>query len=127
MTVAAYLALALLLVLILFQAALALGAPLGRAAWGGKYPGKLPPPLRAASAANALVAYPVAMTYVLASARLVDGHGLPGAGPPAMWVLVGFFSLGTLANLASRSPVERLWSPVSLTLAVCCAVIALGT
>jgi hypothetical protein len=123
---AAYLAVALLLVLTAFQLALALGAPLGQASWGGKYRGKLPPALRAASAANALAIYPVAITYLLASARVVDGHGLPGAGPVAMWVLVGYFSLGTLASLGSRSPVERLWSPVLLALAVCCALIALG-
>lgn len=126
MAAAAYLAVALLLVLTAFQMALALGAPVGQAWWGGRFQGKLPPALRAASAANALAVYPAAITYVLASARVVDAHGLPGAGAVAMWVLVGFFSLGTSANLGSRSPVERLWSPVSLTLAVCCALIALG-
>jgi hypothetical protein len=125
-TAAAYLAVALLLVLTAFQAALALGAPLGRASWGGKRTGKLPPALRAASAANALVVYPVAIVYVLASARVVDGHGLPGAGAVAMWVLVGFFSLGTLANLVSRSRVEKLWAPVTFALVICCSVIALG-
>jgi hypothetical protein len=41
-----------------------------------------------------------------------------------MWVLAGFFTLGALANLASRSKVERIWGPISLIVAVCCAVIA---
>ena len=126
MTAAASLAVALLLILTVFQAALALGAPLGQGSWGGRYRGRLPARLRAASAVNALVVYPVAIVYVLVSAGLVEGHDLPGAGSAAMWVLVGFFSLGTFANLISRSPVERFWSPVSLALAVCCAVIALA-
>jgi hypothetical protein len=126
-TAAAYLVVALLLVLGVFQAALALGAPVGQAAWGGRHVGRLPDGLRAASGVNALFIYPVMVVYVLASARVVDAHGLPGAGAIAMWVLVGYFSLGTLANLVSRSRIERIWSPVSLTLAVCCTLIALGS
>jgi hypothetical protein len=43
-----------------------------------------------------------------------------------MWILAGFFSLGTLANLASRSRIERLWGPVSAVVAVCCAILALS-
>ena len=45
----------LMAVLIVFQAALALGAPWGRATWGGQHPGTLPRHLRMASAANILV------------------------------------------------------------------------
>ena len=41
-----------------------------------------------------------------------------------IWVLAGLFVLGALANFASRSRIERIWGPVSLVLAVCCAVIA---
>jgi len=95
----------LLLVLTVFQVALALGAPRGRASWGGRYRGKLPVGLRAAGAANALVVYPVAIVCVPAPAGVVDGHGLPGGGAAATWALVGFLSLGTLANLISRSSV----------------------
>jgi hypothetical protein len=43
-----------------------------------------------------------------------------------MWVLFGFFVLGTLTNAASRSRIERIWAPVNLILAVCCLVIALN-
>ena len=51
---------------------------------------------------------------------------LPGAGKMLMWVLVGFFALGTLMNLASRSKIERIWGPVSLVLVVYCTIVALG-
>lgn len=43
-----------------------------------------------------------------------------------IWVLAGLFALGTLANLASQSKIERVWAPVSAALAVCCAIIAVG-
>jgi len=43
-----------------------------------------------------------------------------------MWILTGLFTLGTLANFASRSKRERWWGFVSLTIAICCAVVALS-
>ena len=44
----------------------------------------------------------------------------------ALWVLVVFFAIGTMVNALSRSPRERIWSPVSAVLAICCAILALG-
>ncbi len=126
MTAAAVIAVALLALLAVFQSALALGAPWGQAAWGGRHRRTLPAGLRLASAATAVAACPLMALYVLRSAEVIDAPPLPGAGAVAMWVLVGYFALGTLANLASRSPRERFWGPVALALAVCCAVIALG-
>lgn len=43
-----------------------------------------------------------------------------------MWVLTGFFALGEMANLASRSKVEQIRGPVWLAVAVCCGIIASG-
>jgi hypothetical protein len=40
-----------------------------------------------------------------------------------MWVVTAFFTLGALANLASRSKLERI--SVSLAIAVCSTIIAL--
>jgi hypothetical protein len=124
MTVAAVAAVVLLAVIVLFQLALALGAPFGRAAWGGQHEGVLPTRLRIASALVAVVVYPILILYVLASGTLVEVGWLP-IGPAGMWVLAGFFALGTVANLASRSRPERIWGPVSLVLAVCAAIIAM--
>jgi hypothetical protein len=122
---AAIVAVATLALMTLFQAALALGAPLGRAAWGGRNPGVLPTRLRVASAVAAIVVYPLAILYVLDSSGLIV-LGLPGAGAPAMWVLAGFFTVGVVVNLTSPSVPERVWGPVSGVIAVCCAVIALS-
>lgn len=125
MTVAAVLALVLVTVVAVFQLALALGAPFGKAAWGGRSEAVLPMRLRIASGIAAIVVYPFIALYVLASADLIDLEWLP-IGATGMWVLTGFFTLGTVANLASRSKVERVWAPVSLAIAVCCAIVAIG-
>lgn len=124
--VAAYVAVALLVVLTGFQVALAAGAPWGTAAWGGQHPGVLPAGYRVASAIAALVVYPLVGLVVLTAAGVVDLAWFPAVPTWLLWVLVGFFALGTLANAASRSRTERFWAPVSAALAVCCAVIALG-
>ena len=108
-----------------FQAALALGAPLGRAAWGGTYV-RLPIALRIASAV-AVAVWVLAALLVLRRA----GFGVPPL-PPAVvrrgtWTLVGLSVLGALVNFASPSNWERfLWGPVALILAVLCLVVARG-
>lgn len=126
MTVAAIVAVLLIAIVVVFQVALALGAPLGYAAWGGKHPGVLPRNLRIASGVAALVIYPIIILLVLASAGFIEAAWLPGNGKIAMWVLAALLALGALANFASRSPRERIWGPVAMAIAICCAIIAAG-
>lgn len=126
MTIAAILAVALLGILIVFQLALAAGAPLGYAAWGGRNPGVLPTGLRVASAVVGLVMYPIFIAVILAAAGLIGDDWLPFDPRIVMWVFAAFFALGVVANAISRSPRERIWSPVSGVIAICCGVIALG-
>lgn len=126
MTFAALVALALLGALVAFQLALALGAPFGAAAWGGRNPGVLPRSLRIASAVVGLVIYPILAAVILAAAGLIDDAWLPLDPTVAMWILTGFFAIGAVVNAISRSPPERVWAPVSAVLAICCAIIALG-
>lgn len=124
MDAAAVIAALLLGVMGAMQLALALGAPLGAAAWGGSHPGVLPPRFRIASAAAALV-YPVLIGIVLAAAGVTEIDWLP-ANRIVMWVLFGFFALGAVLNSASRSKPERVWGPVSAVIAVCCLIIVLS-
>lgn len=126
MTVAAIISVALLSLLILFQAGLALGAPWGPAAWGGTHHGTLPPRLRVASGMAALVVYPLVILAIVKAAALAELEWFPEFGVPVMWGLTGLFVIGAIASLASTSRIERLWGPVSAVLAGCCAVIALG-
>lgn len=126
MRLAAIVAAVLLAVIVVFQISLALGAPLGSAAWGGTHPGVLPGRLRIASLVAGVLLYPFLILFVLVSAGVLTAPWVPGTGRVGMWVLTGFFALGTIANFASRSKKERIWGPVSLAIAVCCAIVAMG-
>ena len=126
MNLAGLTAVALIGGVVLFQIGLVLGAPWGAAAWGGQSPGRLPSRLRVASlVAAALLAF---IAWVIAAAAgLVVASPLPESWlGPATWIATGYFGLGTIVNLISRSPVERWWAPVALATAACCAIVAAG-
>jgi hypothetical protein len=116
----------LLGIITFFQLALAFGVPWGSAAWGGRHPGRLPGRLRLASAVAALVIYPAIGLSIIITASPVQVRPVPGTGEVWMWVFAGLFTLGAIANFASRSKPERIWGPVSLIIAICCAVIAVN-
>jgi hypothetical protein len=116
----------LLVVLTLFQLGLAAGAPWGAAAYGGGWTGVLPKGMRINSLVFGLVIYPLIILYVLDAGEVISSGWLPGSRTVAMWVLVAFFGIGSIANFASRSKVERWWGPVALVVGICCAVLAVG-
>lgn len=127
METAAVVSAILIVVLTVFQLALALGAPAGAAAWGGNHPGVLPTRLRVASGLVGVFFYPVVAIFMLDVGGLVDTGLAEGDWTRwLLWILAGLFTLGALANFASRSKVERIWGPVSLVLAVCSVILALG-
>lgn len=105
-----------LLLVAVFQAALAMGAPFGAAALGGIISGQLPGPLRVLAAVLAVLWL---ITALIVAARA--GHA-PVAVPRAVYktgttVLVGLLGVGTLLNFASPSPWERFgWGPFTLGL-----------
>jgi hypothetical protein len=110
----------------IFQCALALGAPFGRASWGGTYE-QLPSSLRIASAV-AVGIWLLATWIVLRRAGFRVGSLVPLPAAFASWgtwALVGMLPLAALLNFASSSQWERfLWGPLSLTLAVLCFLLA---
>ena len=100
-----------------FQVALALGAPWGRAAWGGAHV-RLPRGFRIASGFAAAF-------WILASLVVLARAGHDWSPVPlsvaewGTWVLFGMLALGTLMNLASRSKLERaVQTPSAALLAV---------
>ncbi len=122
---AAFLAAAGFLGIGAFQVALALGAPLGRAAWGGANR-VIPPGLRRASAVAAVV-WLLAAVLILARANVIVVPLPPGVLVVAAWALVVLSGLGALVNLASSSPWERFgWAPYAAALAVLSLVVALS-
>ena len=100
-----------------FQAALAAGAPFGRAAWGGQQT-ELPTPLRIGS--GIAVAVWILAAGIVAKRGGVDVPAISGrvarrAVRPAIAILV----LGAAMNVASRSSLERgIWAPFGAILAL---------
>lgn len=126
MRTAAVLAAVGFVVIAAFQLALALGAPFGEAAWGGRRPGRLPAGLRLASGI-ATVFWLLATLVVLARGGF-DVPTIPSVVARwGTWALVGLLPLGALMNLISSSRWERfVWGPLALILAVLSLVVARG-
>lgn len=95
-----------------FQLALAVGAPWGRAAYGGTHHGVLPGRLRTISGI-------AAAGYGAGAVLILRGNGSPRARARGFTALSVYMGVGVLANGASRSPVERaLWTPVTAATAL---------
>jgi len=108
-----------------FQAALAFGAPLGRAAWGG-INARLTARLRIASAV-AVGIWVLAALIILGRAGFHVSPLPPASARWGTWILFGVNLLAALMNFASHSSWERfLWAPVALILAGLCLVVALS-
>ena len=108
--------------LAIFQTMLAMGLPLGRAAFGGTQV-ILSARRRVLSSASALVF--LAALYVIL-ARLFGPLSKDSPLRVAIWIIVGIFALSALANAASRSRWERhLMAPVALVLTLACVTVAL--
>jgi hypothetical protein len=115
---------ALLMVVAVFQIALALGMPARKMAWGGQYEEKLPTGLRVASGFAGIVIYPLAALLVLEAGGVTDFELVPDTGPLGMWVITALFALGAILNFISRSKAERIWGPVSLAISICSGIVA---
>jgi hypothetical protein len=96
---------------ILFQLALALGAPWGEFTLGGKHRGVLPARWRFIPVISAvLLAGFMAVVLIRAGVILPEWAGLSHT---LIWIVVGYSALGCIANAATPSPRERrMWLPV---------------
>lgn len=111
---------------VLFQLALAAGAPWGRLTWGGKFPGTLPARMRGVAVFSALLLVAFGI-IVAAHAGLVTAGWVPR--PLALiWVIVVYCALGVLANAATTSKWERrIWLPVVGAMLVSSLLVAVAT
>ncbi len=108
-----------------FQLALALGAPWGAYAMGGRFPGKLPPAMRVAAVVQALLLCLLA-AVVLARADLLLGWPLVAGWP--IWAVVAFSTVSLVLNTITPSAEERrIWMPVALLLLATSLTVALTT
>ena len=111
--------------LAVFQLLLAVGAPLGRFAWGGQHR-VLPASLRRGSIA-ALVVYGIFAMLVLTRAGLVSVRLPEEVVTVATWATAVYLLVGVVMNLASPSRPERMvMAPVSALLFALCLMVAIG-
>lgn len=123
-TAAALLCAAVTAGVVVFQVALALGAPWGAYAMGGAFPGKYPPAMRVAALVQASLLALIAA--VVLSAAGVVAPSLAETFPWLIWVVVVLMALGVVLNAISRSAGERrIWVPVTIVLLVASLIVAL--
>jgi len=105
-----------------FQAALALGAPWGQAAWGGAQT-HLPPQLRVSAVSAVVLA--LAVLVVLARAEYWGPARAMSIFRWGTWALVPVLALSALGNFASASRWENLlMGPFALLLCLLCLIVA---
>lgn len=114
---------ALIGAVIVFQLAIALGAPLGRLTQGGSVDGALPMSGRLVAVASAVLLVVMALG-LLARAGIGPLRTAPRRLVTAIaWFTAIYAGLGVLLNLASPSPAERwTWAPVTALILVCAVV-----
>jgi hypothetical protein len=110
---------------VIFQLALAAGAPWGQVAMGGKYPGRFPRQLRIAAIVQALVLVGLG-AVVLTRAGLIFPQWL-AAATWLIWGVVAFSALALALNLITPSKWERiLWAPVAAGMLLCSVIVAVS-
>lgn len=121
----AYLFSALIIFVVLFQFALALGAPWGEMAMGGKFPGRFPRGMRIAALVQIVVLAFIAL-IVLTRAGVIFSEYL-AISKSAIWGVVVFCLVGAILNTITPSKKERmLWAPVTLALLICAIYVAMN-
>lgn len=115
----------LILIVILFQVALAVGVPWGEYAMGGKFPGKYPISMRFTCIVQiAILAF--MGIIVLSKAGLLWSQWSFFART-AIWFIVGYLVLGTILNLITKSVWERrIWAPVTLLMLITSVIVAMS-
>lgn len=120
---AARIYLALSAVAVLFQCALATGAPWGELTMGGEFPGRLPPRMRLAAVGSAVLL--IAFGAVVAARAGLALHQWRRAAGWLIWLVVAYSAVGVVLNAVTPSSRERaLWLPVTVVLAVCATIVA---
>ena len=110
---------------ILFQLALAAGAPWGAYAMGGAFPGQFPPELRVAAVVQAVI---LALLALVVLARA--GMALPNRSRASrwlIWIVVVFSTISLVLNTLTPSTDERaIWMPVALVMLICSVIVAVS-
>ena len=122
---AAYLFSILIAFVVAFQLALALGAPWGELAMGGKFPGRLPLRMRIAALVQMVVLLFVALIVLTRAGVILDEFS--SLSKSVIWSVVVFSLIGAILNTITPSKKERmLWAPVTILLLICATYVAVS-
>ncbi len=122
--IAAIIAVVIFVVISVFQLLLALGLPLGKLAYGGKYE-KLPTNMRIMSLV-AIGIFALGSISVLERAGIITIFNNPIFTLIVVWVIAIYSAFNTLLNAISKSKQEKLiMTPLSLILSICCFIVAI--
>lgn len=122
-TIAAYIFCFLISVVIIFQLGLALGAPWGEMAMGGKFPGRLPVQMRIAAIVQIFVL--MLVEFVVFTRAGLGSKEYIEFSESAIWPVVVFCVVGVILNVITPSKKERaLWAPVTVVLLICSVIVA---
>lgn len=112
--------------LAVFQLALALGAPLGRFAWGGGH-ARLPTPLRIGSIIS-IALYALFCALIVERAGLITLFPMRSISDIGAWIVTGYLGLGIVMNAISRSKPERYtMTPLVIVLFAVALVVILSS
>ena len=110
---------------VLFQLALAAGAPWGGVAMAGKYPGRWPAPMRVAALVQAVFLLFLAL-LVMVRAGLIFPDWLE-TSRSWIWGVVAISAASCVMNLITTVRLERLlWAPVGAALTISSLMVAFG-
>lgn len=108
-------------VLVLFQ--LALGAPWGEMAMGGKFPGRFSPIMRFSALAQLSLLVFMALVVLTRAGVILDEFY--EVSTTAIWFVVVISLISAILNTITPSKKERvLWSPVTIIKLVCVVIVA---
>lgn len=108
----------------LFQLALAFGAPLGKFANGGKFPGSLPKNMRFLPFIQIAILW--FFVYIVSIESNIISNQPSALGSIGIWFVVAFFFLGAILNLSTPSKPERMvWGPVNVITFIAVLLIAI--
>ncbi len=122
--ITAIIAVVVFVVISVLQLLLALGLPLGKLAYGGKYE-KLPTKMRIMSLV-AIGLFALGAISVLERAGIITIFNNPIFTLVVVWVIAIYLAFNTLLNAISKSKQEKLiMTPLSLILSICCFIVAI--
>ena len=108
---------------IVFQIALALGAPWGEYAMGGAFPGQFPSEMRIGAVIQAILLAGFAIIVLTRAGMILTKWARTSKW--LIWIVVAFATLSFILNLITPSAGERaIWAPIAFLLMITCGIVA---